>query len=203
VASNGLPGGATQPQRPPVHLEGEVIVLREKRLEDAQDDYGWRADPDLAIYDAVPPLKMNYEDFLRIFREELRFPPPRQETLSIIDQEGLHIGNCMFYDLDESRGQAELGIMIGRRDYWSQGYGRDAVATMLRYMFEQRNLKRVYLHTLTWNVRAQKAFQKCGFTPVREVLRNGHNFVLMEVVRDQALREEGLQPVAQEDKTAQ
>lgn len=170
--------------RPPVHVEGERVILREKRLEDAQDDYQWRADPDLAVFDAVPPLKMSWQDFERIFKEELRYPPPRQLTLSIIDRKGVHIGNCMYYDFDEGRGQAELGIMIGRREYWSHGYGRDAVAAMLRYMFESPKLKRVYLHTLTWNLRAQKAFQSTGFSPVREVLRNGHSFVLMEVLRD-------------------
>ncbi len=170
--------------RPPVHVEGRLVVLREKRLEDARDDYSWRADPKLAVYDAVPPLKMSWEDFERIYKEELRYPPPRQLTLSIIDRAGVHIGNCMYYDMDEARGQAELGIMIGRREYWGQGYGRDAVSTLLRHMFENPILKRVYLHTLTWNVRAQKAFQSCGFTSVREVLRNGHTFILMEVLRD-------------------
>lgn len=178
-----MTNGASQ-GRPPVHVEGERVVLREKRIEDASDDYQWRADPDLALFDAVPPLKMSWEDFERIYKEELRYPPPRQLTLSIINREGVHIGNCMYYDFDEARGQAELGIMIGRREYWNHGYGRDAVSTMLRHMFENPKLKRVHLHTLTWNIRAQKAFQSCGFSPVGEVLRNGHNFVLMEVLRE-------------------
>lgn len=177
-----MTNGASQ-GRPPVHVQGQLVVLREKRIEDARDDYQWRADPDLALFDAVPPLKMSWEDFERIYKEELRYPPPRQLALSIINREGVHIGNCMYYDFDEGRGQAELGIMIGLREYWSHGYGRDAVSAMLRYMVENPKLKRVYLHTLTWNIRAQKAFQSSGFSAVREVLRNGHNFVLMEVLR--------------------
>ncbi len=203
--SSGLPGRvpSTPEARPPVRVEGRRVVLREKRVEDARDDYEWRTDPDLAIYDAVPPLRMAWEDFFRIYRDELRRPPPRQEVLAIEDPEtGLHIGNCMYYDLDETRGQAEFGIMIGRREFWSQGYGRDAVAAMLRYIFHTRKVNRVYLHTLTWNVRAQKAFQSAGFSPVREVLRNGHTFLQMEIFREQVFPPEEQQASATGQRTA-
>ena len=184
--ASGLPGRASaQDGRPPVLVEGTNVVLREKRVEDAAEDYAWRCDPELAAFDAVPALRMAWEDYLRIYKEELRYPPPRQRTLSIEDRQGKHIGNCMYYDVDEAKGEAELGIMIGLREYWNLGYGRDAVATLLGHIFETTQLNRIYLHTLTWNARAQKAFERAGFTPVREVLRNGHNFVLMEVSRDQ------------------
>ena len=74
--------------------------------------------------------------------------------------------------------------MIGDRDYWSDGYGYDAVTTLLDHMFNVRNLKRVYLHTLEWNNRAQKSFSKSGFNPVRPVRRMAHDFILMEVLRE-------------------
>jgi len=51
-------------------------------------------------------------------------------------------------------------------------------------MFNARNLKRVYLHTLEWNGRAQKSFSKCGFNAVRPVRRMAHDFILMDVLRD-------------------
>jgi RimJ/RimL family protein N-acetyltransferase len=51
-------------------------------------------------------------------------------------------------------------------------------------MFNERNLKRVYLHTLEWNHRAQRSFGKCGFNPVRPVRRMGRDFIFMEVLRD-------------------
>jgi RimJ/RimL family protein N-acetyltransferase len=89
----------------------------------------------------------------------------------------------MYYDLDSVNREAELGIVIGDRDYWSGAYGYDAVVTLLEFMFSVRNLKRVYLHTLQWNDRAQKCFARCGFTPVREVRRMGQDFLLMEVLR--------------------
>jgi RimJ/RimL family protein N-acetyltransferase len=90
----------------------------------------------------------------------------------------------MYYDLDSVNMEAELGIVIGDRDYWSNSYGYDAVTTLLEYMFEVRKLKRVYLHTLEWNQRAQRCFSKSGFKPVKMVRRMGQDFILMEVLRD-------------------
>ncbi|MEK7215459.1 MAG: GNAT family N-acetyltransferase [Chloroflexota bacterium] len=167
-----------------VRIEHGRLTLRSKRPEDARDDYAWRSDPELVKFDAVPPLRMSWEDYQRVYAGEIRNPPGRQLSLGIEDEIGEHIGNVMYYNLDEFAGQVELGIMIGNRDYWSRGYGPEAVRLMVEHIFDSTSVHRVYLHTLTWNVRAQKSFSKAGFVPVGEVLRNGYNFVIMELWRD-------------------
>jgi RimJ/RimL family protein N-acetyltransferase len=73
--------------------------------------------------------------------------------------------------------------MIGDRDYWSKGYGTDVIRTALAHIFTDTKLERVYLHTLSHNLRAQKSFTKAGFTPLREVKRDGYEFMLMEIWR--------------------
>ena len=165
-------------------LRGARVILRDKRLEDAEQDYIWRCDPELAQLDATYPLTMNYDRYLKMFQDQLRYPTPGSHHFGIDVENGKLIGNCMYYDLDTVNRQAELGIVIGDRDYWNNAYGYDAVVTLLDFMFNERNLKRVYLHTLEWNHRAQRSFGKCGFNPVRPVRRMGRDFILMEVLRD-------------------
>ena len=123
----------------------------------------------------------------------------------------------MYYDLDSLAKAAELGIVIGDKDYWSGGYGYDAVVTLLHYMFDDMRLKRVYLHTLEWNHRAQKSFERSGFNPVRHVRRMSHDFILMEVLREdwdatveerlarrqRYLEERGGSPVGDDDAVAE
>jgi RimJ/RimL family protein N-acetyltransferase len=167
-----------------VELQGVRVLLRDKRLEDAEADYIWRSDPELARLDAAYPLTMNYDRYLKIFQDQLRYPTPGSHHFGIEVASGKFIGNCMYYDLDNVNREAELGIVIGDRDYWSGAYGYDAVVTLLDFMFSERNLKRVYLHTLTWNDRAQKCFARCGFRSVRQVRRMGQDFLLMEVLRE-------------------
>ena len=93
----------------------------------------------------------------------------------------------MYYDLDSINKEAELGIVIGDRNYWSNAYGYDAVTTLLDHMFSDLHLNRVYLHTLDWNERAQRCFEKSGFKPVRTVRRMSHDFILMEVLKEEWL----------------
>ena len=166
-----------------VLMKGKKVVLREKRIEDATDDYAWRTDEELARLDATRPLNMPYKDYLTYTREELEFPSPRSKRLAIDTLDGKHIGNCMYYDIDNRLGETELGVMIGDRDYWSKGYGTDSVGSLLDHIFTTTVLTRIYLHTLEWNRRARRSFAKAGFQELREVRRNGMDFILMEILR--------------------
>ena len=146
-----------------VELHGAKVILREKRIEDAEKDYRWRSDPEIARLDAAYPLSMSYERYLKLFQDQLRYPTPGSHHFGTDAVDGTYIGNCMYYDLDSVRLEAELGIVIGDRDYWGNSYGYDAVTTLLDYMFTEINLNRVYLHTLDWNERARRSFAKSGF----------------------------------------
>lgn len=164
-------------------LKGEKTILREKRIDDAPDDYSWRIDDELARLDATRPLNMSYDNFLRYSQEEIDYPSPRSKRFAIDNYEGKHIGNCMFYDIDNRRGEAELGIMIGDRTHWSKGYGTDAVNSLLEYIFTTTHLTRIYLHTLEWNHRAQRSFAKSGFQQVKQVRRRSLEFIQMDITR--------------------
>ncbi|MEX2236466.1 MAG: GNAT family N-acetyltransferase [Dehalococcoidia bacterium] len=169
-----------------VLIQGDLIQLRRKRLGDAPTDYGWRTDPELAGFDAAGPLRTSYEDYLSLYREELQYPGPYRHMFAIETRGGRHIGNVMYYNIDERRSECELGITIGEREYWNQGYGRDAVEAFVRLIFITTNLRRVYLNTLEWNERAQRAFEAGGFNPCGRRRRDGNIFVTMEALRDGA-----------------
>jgi RimJ/RimL family protein N-acetyltransferase len=159
---------------------GELVVLRRKRLGDAHDDYRWRTDAELASFDAARPFAATYNDYLALYRDELLYPSPYRRSLAIEDNDGRHIGNVMYYNIDTIRREAELGITIGERSYWDRGYGRDAVQTAVRHVLTTTGFRRVYLKTLEWNVRAQRAFERAGFRMCGRMRRAGNGFVVME-----------------------
>jgi len=170
-------------------VEGEVVrgarvVLREKRPSDAPDDYAWRSDPEMARFDATRPFRASFDDYRALYEDELTHPTSFRRSLAIEDHAGRHIGNVMWYNIDHARGEVELGITIGVREYWGQGYGSDAVSAILRHIFEGTSIRRVYLKTLDWNERARRCFQKAGFVAYATSRRGDYDFTLMEVRRE-------------------
>lgn len=197
-------------------LRGVRVLLRSKRIEDAEQDYIWRGDPEIARLDATQPVTMKYDRFQKLLADQIRRPTPGSHRFAIEAAGGKYIGNCMYYDLDSLSKEAEVGIVIGDRNYWSGGYGYDAVVTLLDYMFAEMQLQRVYLHTLEWNHRALRCFERSGFHSVRRIRRMTQDFILMEILRkdwDAAvaarlerrqwyLAQHGGTPVAREDALA-
>ncbi len=159
------------------------IRLRPKKLADAKEDYSWQTDPELAKLDAALVLDVTYQQYLSEYTFDLCYPSSSRHEFAIDTLDGVHIGNCVYYNVNQAEGKAELGIMIGNRNYWSKAYGVEAVNSLLDHIFNRTKLERVYLTTLDWNIRAQKCFKKCGFNECGQVARDGSTFLLMMIHR--------------------
>ncbi|MDM8000594.1 MAG: GNAT family N-acetyltransferase [Dehalococcoidia bacterium] len=165
-------------------IRGKKVVLREKRLEDARQDYVWKTDPELSRLDATLPLTLPFREYLLTYAEELdRRMDGKGCVFAIETLDGKHIGNCCYYNMERDKKEAEIGIMIGDPSYWDAGYGTDAVKTLVSHVFRKEGVRKLYLHTLVWNTRARKCFEKCGFVESKRVTRSGYDFILMEMKR--------------------
>ena len=87
----------------------------------------------------------------------------RNGTEFAIEADNKFIGPCAGFQFDEVARTCELGITIGDKDYWGQGYGREAIALLLDYGFRFFNLHRVFLSVNGNNERAIRAYRGCGF----------------------------------------
>jgi RimJ/RimL family protein N-acetyltransferase len=108
--------------------------------------------------------------------------------------EGKLIGNLGVEHVDWKSRKAEIGAVIGEKEYWSKGYGTDAITTLLRFMFTEMNLHRVELKVYDYNQRAQRCYEKCGFVHegrMRQAhFHNGqyHDELVMGVLREDFLK---------------
>ncbi len=168
-----------------VLVAGNKVIIRTKKLSDARDDYTWESDRELAELDAVYALTIPFSRYLSEYSNELHRPYVNSRYFGVDTLDGKHIGNCSYYHFDEARGETELGIMIGNRDYWDKGYGKDTVTALVDYIFRTTEINRIYLKTLEANYRAQKCFEKSGFSWCGRLLNAGTNFMLMEMSRKQ------------------
>ena len=67
---------AVQGGDPAAELKGARIILRDKQAGDAENDYRWRSDPELARLDAAIPLTMSFERYLKLFEDQMKYPTP-------------------------------------------------------------------------------------------------------------------------------
>jgi RimJ/RimL family protein N-acetyltransferase len=72
---------------------------------------------------------------------------------------------------------AWVGLGIGEREAWNQGYGTDLMKVCLRYAFMELGLQRVALGLHGYNTRALRTYEKVGFRlegrTRKDVLREG------------------------------
>jgi RimJ/RimL family protein N-acetyltransferase len=115
----------------------------------------------------------------------------RDGTSFAIEADGKFIGPCALFQFDHVAHTCALGITIGDKAYWGQGYGREAVNLLLEYAFQLQNIRRVYLTVNGNNERAIRAYQACGFVEEgrlrAHVWSNGAyvDLVYMGILRDE------------------
>jgi RimJ/RimL family protein N-acetyltransferase len=84
-----------------------------------------------------------------------------------------------------------LGIVIGEKSRWGQGYGQEAVKLLLDYGFSLLNLNSVMLGTFSFNQRALRCYEKVGFKMIgrrrdaRIIAGEKHDMILMDILAEE------------------
>lgn len=169
-------------------IVGDKVNLRPIEREDLPRYVQWFGDPEvrrhllLYIPFSLAQEERWYENLLD------RLEKGNDVLLAIETAEGVHIGNLGLHSIDWKNRNAELGITIGDKEYWGQGYGTAAIRTLLKLAFEEMNLHRVFLRVDEDNERGIRCYEKCGFQRdgiLREaVFREGryHDQLMMSVL---------------------
>ena len=145
-------------------IYGERIRLRAIEREDLPRFVAWLNDPDvlqgLLIY-----LPLSLQDEEKWYENMLKRPMDEHPMVIEIKQaEGwFPIGNCGFINIDWRCRSGEVGIFIGEKLLWNQGYGTDAMNLLLQHGFNTLNLNRIALDVYDTNLRAVRSYEKAGF----------------------------------------
>lgn len=125
----------------------------------------WTFNNDLAVELAGggdPPAPQSIERLQSEFDQEAG-KGGRDGASFAIEVDGEFIGQCALFDEDQIARTCELGIAIGDKNYWGQGYGREAIGLLVGYGFRYRNHHKIWLRVHAANERAIRAYRACGF----------------------------------------
>lgn len=145
-------------------ITGKRTRLRAIEREDIPRFVTWLNDREvlrgLLLYN---PMSVAQEE--NWYENILKQPLPEQPLAidALVGQDWLHIGNCGLHSLSWKDRCAEVGIFIGEKQFWSQGFGSEAMELMLYHAFADLNLNRIYLHVYENNPRAIHSYEKVGF----------------------------------------
>ncbi|MBU0512850.1 MAG: GNAT family N-acetyltransferase [Chloroflexi bacterium] len=171
---------------------GERIRLRALDKDDLPRFVQWLNDPEvrhgLAMY--LPFSQTEEEQWF----ENMLKSPQEQHPLMIEIQAGedwVPVGNVGLFGIDWRIRSAEVGIAIGEKKYWNQGYGTDALKLFLQHGFSTLNLNRIMLRVYETNPRAIRSYEKAGFVHEgRQRQAHFHNGEYVDVLLLSVLRSE-------------
>ncbi len=144
-------------------LTGERVVLRAWERTDLP--HIWTMYNDLEVEHRASdsrPLPTSLATLEARFDKRSSEPEPDKARF-VIEADGELIGECTLHFFDDYSHACHLGISL-RRDKWGQGYGQDAVRTLVDYAFRYLNFRKVSLEVLADDARAVGAYKKAGFT---------------------------------------
>jgi RimJ/RimL family protein N-acetyltransferase len=147
-------------------LEGELVRLAAVNPEEDSRLFArWARDDEyLRMLDTSPVRQWSERQYKKWYKEDLEKEKPddflflirtleKDEAIGFVELDGIHWSHSDSY----------VGIGIGERDYWSKGYGTDAMNVILRFAFDELNLYRVSLNVFEYNQRAIRSYEKVGF----------------------------------------
>lgn len=169
-------------------LVGERIYLSPRNAEDVEIFTEWMNDFFVTDYIGRSSNTVTLQEE-KTFLEKA---DNDKTVFAIIDiEKDEMIGTVGLHEIDNINRTATLGIFIGNQNYWSKGYGTEAIQLILDFGFNYLNLNNVELSLMEFNKRALKCYEKCGFKEIgrrrkcRFINGNYYDSISMDILAEE------------------
>jgi RimJ/RimL family protein N-acetyltransferase len=168
-------------------MTGKKVFLSPINVEDAATFTEWLNDMEVTKYlttirEAITLTKE---------REILEKMAKSEHVYIVVDLEiNKVIGIAGLHHIDPYSNTCELGLFIGDKDYWNQGYGEEASRLLLDYAFNILNMHNIMLRVFAYNIRAVKCYEKIGFREIGrqreayQIAGNRYDIIFMDLLSE-------------------
>ncbi len=167
-----------------VYLFGlKTIVRGFERIDcDRMSQWGLHRDPLLAEYNRRPSTSSGWDEW---FRE--RVAGDGVHALAVDSYVEKLVGWITLSDVSFDYGRAVLGIELNP-DCVHEGFGSDAIRTLLGAYFGSWNFRKLYLEVAAPNLSARRCYEKCGFVMMGRKWLSGPRDLSMGVLQEDPYR---------------
>ena len=147
-------------------FENERVRFTPLQMENIHTHLRWNNDPELNRMDSeLPHEEESFGTFKERFEQLCNDPSSEHRDFEIHDrvQDEL-IGVAYVAQISPHHHHALVGVTIGERDYWGQGYGKASLGLLLRYCFQELELHRVSAEAFEYNSAWRDLIESMGFT---------------------------------------
>lgn len=146
-----------------MECKGKRIYLREILPSDVSEDYyRWMNDKEVVQY-TESRFRSHSREELVSYVEKIRNDPQYVFCVIVVKENGKHIGNIKIGPIHPVHRFAGVGIIIGEKSYWGQGFATEAIKLITDYAFDKLNLHKLIAGCYVNNQASIKAFRKAGF----------------------------------------
>ncbi|MBP9477374.1 MAG: GNAT family N-acetyltransferase [Sebaldella sp.] len=168
-------------------IVGEKCYLSPISLEDIPKYTTWLNDLEVTIattlYSRIIDMESENEALVEL-KKGYNFAIRLIQTNEVIGSIGLNESDLLHRN-------TELGIMIGSKNHWRQGYGEESINLLLDFTFNLLNFKNVYLKVMEYNTPAIALYKKIGFKDAgrlrkaHEINGKRYDVLLMDILSDE------------------
>jgi [ribosomal protein S5]-alanine N-acetyltransferase len=146
------------------------VKLRELNTTDASSIYvGWLNDPDVNKYlepSDNPHTLDTITNYIKVNKRS------KHNYLYGIFVEDIHVGNIKIGDVNKNHDTAEIGYLIGNKDYWGKGIASEAIRQIIKLSIHKYGLAKISAGVYEGNIASERVLRKCGFS--QEGRRKSH-----------------------------
>lgn len=130
-------------------LTGEKVILRPISFEDWEKTVKWRNDLEIKTSTMSHPFPITSEQEQEWYKRKLNSLDNSTIIFTIITaSHNETIGFIHLNEINWLNRNCYFGIVIGDRDSWGKGYGKEAVGLIIEYGFKNLNLHKIYCYVL-------------------------------------------------------
>lgn len=152
----------------------ETARLRIEPFEERHIDeryVGWLNDPQVVRF-SEQRFRTHTLDSCRHYWQSFADTPNYFWAMMAKERAPCHIGNLNAY-VDLRQGVADLGILIGERETWGQGYGLEAWCAICHFLFDQEGIRKISAGCLSVNLAMVGIMKRAGMVP--DGVRTNHH----------------------------
>jgi RimJ/RimL family protein N-acetyltransferase len=95
-------------------------------------------------------------------------------------ENGRHVGNVKLSEINFVESSAEIGYLIGEKEFWGKGYATEAVSAVCLAALRDLRIQLITAGAYTKNMASIAVLEKCGFLRVASETEESLRFLKVQ-----------------------